>query len=183
MGAYCLLANISFQKTLNDFLGISDVQASYLWYGIFDFLRTININAAIYLSMSAGLIMSVICELIILSSSKADNLLLYYSAATVFSLIWSYKSVPDFLVVSLINALIFVVLKRNDKKEIVLCCVFLLMMNLNVFSGIFRRALGFSWTDGLTMDAWGRIIIYCLVLHSILASDSQKLTIKTKVMR
>lgn len=174
-GIYCIGSKVNPIVDLFSFLGGTNNTEDFWWYGWLDFLTDLGISYSVVMmiSMVLGAVLCLIGCIVLKKYVPDTNIIVFYSIPCVISFYWSYKSVEDWIVVSVINILVIILCEDClwNRSSTFVGMFFLIIMNINVFSGAFRRILGYSWNIGLSLDAWGRTIIYVITIHAIVKNE------------
>lgn len=153
----------------------TDAEPYYFWFGLLDPLRNLGLssNVAMALSMVLGVVILVLLYLAVKKNLLwKDNVIAIYSGAAVVSTVWMYKSKSDFVIVVLASMFVLqyylVSLEKMEsevasaeKKRLTTvqlqCIGMLALLNVLIFTEPVRVLLGYSFTTGMTLDAWCRL--------------------------
>lgn len=140
----------------------------YFWFGLLDPLRKLGLSSNV--AMVSSMVLGVVFLVLIYSAEKQNsiwksNVIAIYSGAAVISTVWMYKSKSDFVIVILASMLVLQYYLSETKelreKSVALtarCLVMLAFLNVLLFTEPFRILFGYSFTIGMTLDGWCRLI-------------------------
>lgn len=142
----------------------------YFWFGLMDPMRHFGIssNLAMLVSMILGVGILLGLYKVMKNADLRANPVVVYAGAAVISTVWMYKSKSDFVVIVLASmlALDYFLIGEKTNKNTVKCLVILALLNILVFTEPIRILTGYSFTTGMTLDAWGRTLaIIALVIN------------------
>lgn len=143
----------------------------YFWFGLLDPIRYFGIgsNYAMLASMVLGVaILLVLYGIIKNTDSVMTNSIAVYAGAAVISTVWMYKSKSDFVIVVLASMLAIenYIAAEKTYKNSVKCILILALLNVLFFTEPIRILAGYSFTMGMTLDAWSRTLSIILMVIS-----------------
>lgn len=110
-----------------------------------------------------------------------NNVIALYSGAAVISTVWMYKSKSDFVIVVLASMLVlqYYTQEVHGGTSVSLavslrCLVMLTLLNVLIFTEPLRILLGYSFTVGMTLDGWCRLIAIICALWPHLALEKKE---------
>ena len=146
----------------------TDAEPYYFWFGLLDPLRNIGLssNFAMVCSMVLGVAILLLLYLAVKKNPAwKNNVIAIYSGAAVISTVWMYKSKSDFVIVVLASMLVLQYYlqasESGDGTGLVVslrCLAMLALLNVLIFTEPIRILLGYSFTTGMTIDAWCRTL-------------------------
>lgn len=160
----------------------TEAEPYYFWFGLLDPLRNIGLssNFAMVCSMVLGVAILLLLYLAVKKNPAwKNNVIAIYSGAAVISTVWMYKSKSDFVIVVLASMLVLQYYlqasESGDGTGLVAslrCLAMLALLNVLIFTEPIRILLGYSFTTGMTIDAWCRTISVTWVI--VACRNSQK---------
>lgn len=160
----------------------TEAEPYYFWFGLLDPLRNIGLssNLAMVCSMVLGVAILLLLYLAVKKNPAwKNNVIAIYSGAAVISTVWMYKSKSDFVIVVLASMLVLQYYlqasESGDGTGLVVslrCLAMLALLNVLIFTEPIRILLGYSFTTGMTIDAWCRTISVTWVI--VACRNSQK---------
>lgn len=154
----------------------TDAEPYYFWFGLLDPLRNVGYssNVAMVLSMVLGMVILVLLYFAVKNNPLwKDNVIAIYAGAAVISTVWMYKSKSDFVIVVLASMFVLqyylvslgkmesevAPVERKRLNSVQLQCIGMLaLLNVLIFTEPIRVLLGYSFTTGMTLDAWCRLL-------------------------
>lgn len=174
-GVFCLISWIIYLvyvggnpiEQIMQIGGRTEMQMEYwIWYGFLDPLRELGISDSMtmLLSMFFGVIWVCWLIYIVQKSQYKDDKFVLYAIAAMGSVVWSYKSTTDIVIVIMPSLLVLYAIKKNEVniKNVVLYLVYLGCLNVKIFAAFFRVILGYEMRLGLDLDAWLKMVVFTL---------------------
>ncbi len=163
-----------FQQVIYILERSTEEEPYYFWFGLLDPLRNIGVSSNF--AMAASMLVSIGILIVSYFAIKnhfemQENTIAIYSVAAVISTVWMYKSKSDFVIVIMVSMWSIgyffrqcVGTRRRNGISVLLCLVTLWLLNVLSFTEPIRVLVGYSFTTGMTIDAWGRVVALIMII-------------------
>ena len=152
--------------------------AGFIWFGYWDFLTRFGVSGtiAMFCSMIMGIVVTAVLSCYLIKKGFGNDTIIMCSVPAMISTGWCYKSTSDWIILCFPLLIIFYLLRYAGINFKTIACgsLFLLLMEVKVFSGGVRRILGYEWLVGVSLDAWIRLIAYIGILLYVVYKYSEQ---------